>query len=79
MHKRNMSSISKNRTFLSKTRTVSPVSRAKSKIHILNRQLPKFAQVTLNDIKDIHSKQELELILRVPLVSHKLKKLGNLI
>lgn len=78
MQKRNMSSTAHNRTFISKTRTVSPVSRAKSRIHIFNRQLPKFAQVTLNDIKLIHSKQELELILTVPLVSHKLKKLGNL-
>ena len=58
------------------TRTVSPASRATGRIHILNRQLPKFAQVTFNDIKEIYSKQELELVLTIPRISHKFKKQG---
>lgn len=55
---------------LKKARTISPASRIKGRIHLHNKQLPKFMQIDHEEVNKLLSRQELTLTLNIPLISH---------
>jgi len=55
---------------LKKAKTVSPASRIKGRIHLHNKQLPKFMQIDPKDINKLLARPELTFTLNIPLVSH---------